>query len=50
MSFVRQVTPEVAAETAVLALVSTKEWSEGGQTDEAYIAPAGGSRAPGLTG
>jgi hypothetical protein len=36
VSFVRQVEPEVAAEKAVLALVSTKEWPGAWQTYEAY--------------
>jgi hypothetical protein len=36
VAFVRQLEPQVPADKAVLALVSTKEWPEGWQTYEAY--------------
>jgi hypothetical protein len=36
VAFVRQLEPALPADQAVLALVSTKEWPEAGQTDEAY--------------
>lgn len=36
VAFVRQLEPAVAPDKAVLALVSTREWSEGWQTYEAY--------------
>ena len=36
VAFVRQLEPAVAPEKAVLALVSTREWSDGWQTYEAY--------------